>query len=210
VPTALPQLQAVAVAVARLAPLLGLSNDLPRLPATRGHARPRIVPRAPSSPRRLSRLFFTSKFPKPARQSAGDRTADVPPTMSFWALALHKRGNSKNDGAAKGRQGAGERAGTSTGGSRSTTGTTVSKVSACRTRRSYNARPLSLLQRAPCFSTARPFFVPSPLRIWLALDSRSLFHPRQLLSLSFPAGAATLPLTSQPGGVLSIGRQIDG
>jgi len=23
--------------------------------------------------------------------------------MSFWALALHKRGNSKNDGAAKGR-----------------------------------------------------------------------------------------------------------
>lgn len=66
-------------------------------------------------------LFFTSKFPKPARQSTGDRTADVPPTMSSWALALHKRGNSKNGGArrdgtaaTRGRGGTG--GGTNTGG----------------------------------------------------------------------------------------------
>lgn len=57
------------------------------------------------APRRLSRLFFTSKFPKPARQSVGDRTADVPLTMSFWALALHKRGNSKNGGTRRGTRG---------------------------------------------------------------------------------------------------------
>lgn len=106
----------------KVAPLLG--EDLPHS-LFGGHARPRPAPRA-TSPRQLSRLFFTSKFPKPARQSTGDRTADVPPTMSFWALALHKRGNPKNDGDREGEGGCGERnqARMNTG----VRGTTVSKV----------------------------------------------------------------------------------
>lgn len=104
-----------------------------------GHACPRPAPRA-SSPRQLSRLFFTSEFPKPARQSTGDRTADVPPTMSFWALALHKRGNSKN-----GR----ERAGGST--------TTARHTAASKVPRAARADlTMHTLRCAPCFSTALP------------------------------------------------------
>lgn len=121
-------------------------RSLPHSPRG-GHACPRPAPRA-SSPCRLSRLFFTSKFPKPARQSAGDRTADVPLTMSFWALALHKRGNSKN-----------EKGGTDEHGGSTTARHDGIEGSACRTRRSYNAH----FSCAPCFSTARPLLVSSPL-----------------------------------------------
>lgn len=133
-----------------MAPLLGEDLSLFFSADTRVHV-PHRVRR-----RRLSRLFFTSKFPKPARQSADDRTADVPPTMSFWALALHKRGNSKNCGMGRGDQRG--QAGTEHGSF------TIARHdgiegSACRTRRSYNAH----FSYAPCFSTVRPLLVSSPL-----------------------------------------------
>lgn len=115
-----------------------------------GHAYVHVPAPRVSSPRRLSRLFSTSKFPKPARQSVGDRTADVPPTMSFWALALHKRGNSKNGDARRDRRG--------TGGSTTARHDDI-EGSACRTRRSYNAH----FSCAPCFSTVLPLLVSSPL-----------------------------------------------
>lgn len=67
-----------------------------------------MCPRARSA-RLLSHLFSTSKFPKLARQSSGDRAADVPPTMSSWALALHKREGTRETVARKGRRAKGAR-----------------------------------------------------------------------------------------------------
>lgn len=149
-----------------------------------GHACPRPAPRA-SSPRRLSRLFFTSKFPKPARQSTGDRTADVPPTMSSWALALHKRGNSKN-----GR----ERA---EGGFYYDCEAPryISKVP----RAARADLTMHTLRCAPCFSTALPL---ATFLLSLHLAHLRLvlsFIPGGLLSSSFPAGSRS-PFAPLPRG----------
>lgn len=168
-----------------------------------GHARPRPAPRA-TSPRQLSRLFFTSKFPKPARQSAGDRTADVPPTMSFWALALHKRGNPKNDGAEKGQRGGeeGGQSGNKHGGSR--------HDCIARRYRRFRVPHAPILQ---CTLLVCPLLFDFPFSSLLPLHLACLrpvpsFIPRQLLSFFFPAGPRSFP--SPLGRMQSIGRQIDG
>ena len=117
-------------------------------------------------------LFFfstRSKFPKLARQSLGDRAADVAPTMSSWALALHKRENSRETVARKGRRGGGGGPGSEhTRGFYTTQGTDLrgEEGSACRTRRSYNARSSC----APCFST------PLPASLSLSLSLSLFFY----------------------------------
>lgn len=154
-----------------------------------GHACPRPAPRA-SSPRRLSRLFFMSKFPKPARQSVGDRTADVPPTISFWALALHKRGNSKNDGT--GRETRGDRRVRARG------------FYDCEVRRYRRFRvphaPIlqcTLLMCPLLFDCPAPSHLFSPC-IWLALDS----FPISSLAISiflFPSWSMFFPRAPRRG-----------
>lgn len=137
-----------------------------------GHAYVHVPAPRVSSPRRLSRLFSTSKFPKPARQSAGDRTADVPPTMSFWALALHKRGNSKNGDARRDRRGG-------TGG-----------FYDCKARRYRRFRvPHAPILQCTLLVCPLLFDRPSPFRsfspcIWLALDSFPLSSPNNFCLFS--------------------------
>lgn len=168
----------------------------------RTHACPRPRTTCVVAPGRLSRLFFfTSKFPKPARQSTGDRTADVPPTMSSWALALHKRGNSKNDGARR-------------DGTAATRGRGAKADGEKRERRGgfHDYRPrLRLVSKAPraaradltmhtfrvplAFRPACPF---ASLRIWCPCLRPVLFpsfiSPGDLPSFSFPAGSRRSPL----------------
>lgn len=177
-----------------MAPLLG--EDLsPFLPD--GHAcPPRPAPRA-SSPRRLSRLFFTSKFPKPARQSAGDRTADVPLTMSFWALALHKRGNSKNGGTRRGTRGVRRER--------------VRGFYDCEARRYRRFRmphaPIlqcTLLVCPLLFDCPAPSHLFSPC-IWLALDSFTILSPATSVFL-LPSWFAFFSLTPRRGAKASADR----
>lgn len=175
----------------KVAPLLW--TDLPHS-LLGGHARPHPAPRA-TSPRQLSRLFFTSKFPKPARQSAGDRTADVPPTMSFWALALHKRGTRRTMTRRRdGKEGEGGEKEEGSGGNEHR-GSRHDCIA--RRYRRFRVPHAPILQ---CTLLVCPLLFDFPFSSLLPLHLACLrpvpsFIPRQLLSFFFPAGSHTFPLT---------------
>lgn len=105
--------------------------------------------------------------------------------MSFWALALHKRGNSKNGGTRRGTRG--DRRGTSTGVLR-LRGTTVSKVPrAARADLTMHTSRVPLAFRLPGpFSPLLPLHLACLRLVPYFIPGNFCLFPSQLVRILFP------------------------